>query len=343
MAKPYKRGDTWYIDYRIHGRRVRKAIGKSKKLAELAAADIQLKIDHVRSGFVDPRISLADFFSLTSDRISRLSPHTAERYSEVLVHLKDYLAALPAPPRSISEIHPDLLSRYAADRRDSGLHPHTVNYELRVLHSFFLHFVRTGRLEKSPVAQVQRFDEQPKTPRYLTTDEIKRLFAEISPRFLPYFITLLYTGMRREELLNLTWDDVTDSMIYVRPKKNWRPKSKSSIRQIPIHPQVAQAIADRRAAGDSDQLIFSSMVGNKISKNILGTVLSRAAKRAGVQDVSLHTFRHTFASHLVQNGYSIYIVSRLLGHASVTQTEIYAHLAPSPSLQILIDGLPAII
>jgi integrase len=340
MAKPYKRGNTWYIDYRIAGKRIRKAIGRSKKMADLAAADMQLKIDHIRAGFVDPRVSLADFFSSTSERISRMSPRSGQRYTEVKNHFKAYLEAVPNPPRSISEITSRFMSQYATDRRATGLNPVTVNYELRVLHSYFLHFVRTGQLRKSPVADVQRFDVHPKTPRYLTQDEIIRLFAELSPRFRPYYTTLLYTGMRREELLNLTWEDVANGVIYVRPKKNWRPKSKSSIRQIPMHPEVQKAIAARKAAGESDQLIFPAISGLKMSKNVLNVILHRAAKRANVQDVTLHTFRHTFASHLVQNGYSIYIVSKLLGHSSVTQTEIYAHLAPSPSLQILIDGLP---
>lgn len=340
MASIYKRKSIWYLSYYHQKKRIRKKIGKNKKLAELARADVQLKIEKINAGFVDTRIPFADFLTAINDRVNKLSPKTSQRYSEVLNHFAQFIQSQPQI-KYLKQINTDLLNIYMRDRAQK-IHTNTVNYELRVLHSFFLYFIKVGKLQSSPVANVQRFAESPKTPRYLTKDEINRLFKVIPKDYLPYFVTLLYTGIRKDELLNLTWDDVHDNVLYIRPKKNWRPKSKTSIRQIPIHPLVAQAIAERRQINQKSDYIFSAPSGARLSKNVLYKHLKNYCKSAGLQYVTIHTFRHTFASHLVQKGFSIYIVSKLLGHHSVTQTEIYAHLAPSPSLQILIEGLPSI-
>jgi integrase len=339
MAFIYLRGKTWYLSYTYNGKRVRKPIGKSKKMAELAKADIELKIEKIKAGFVDPRIPLEKFFSQTKERISRLSPKTKQRYSEVLTNFENYYLYQPNRFRYLSDLKTDIFSDFASSEMVRGLESSTINYELRVLHSFFLHFVNDGQLQQSPVKNVQRFDVNPQVPRYLSKTEIENLFRCITPRFHPYFITFLYTGMRRDELRYLEWSDINHNTLYIRPKPHWRPKSKSSIRQIPIHPKVAEAIKLREALSESKTLVFSTLSGNQLGKNALSNSLQSAAKKAEIKDVTVHTFRHTFASHLVQSGVSIYIVSKLLGHASVKQTEIYAHLAPSPDPTILSNNL----
>jgi integrase len=338
MPSIYQRQDTWYLNYTVNGKRIRRPVGKSKKIAELALADLQLKIDRRQAGLSDPKITLDQFFEQSRARISRKNPGTRTRYTEIMDNFEKFIKS-QRPPRFLADLTPDLFSAWASSETARGLHPATVNYQLDRLNSFFLVYVRSGQLVQSPIAAVERYAKKSKTPRWLTTDELQRLFQRITPRYKLYFITLLYTGLRRDELRYLQWSDIYNTTLYIRPKTEWSPKTRNSIRQIPIHPAVQDALNARRALAESDTWIFTAKSGRQLSQNILRNQLLRAARLAGIKNVTVHTFRHTFASHLVQQGVSIYLVSKLLGHSSVKQTEIYAHLAPAPDLNLLAQNL----
>ena len=335
MATIYKRDNTWYLQYSYQGKRIRKAIGKNKKFAEWAKADIEQKLEKAKAGFIDARTTIHTFFRETKKRINRKSPATKERYLQVLQHFDHWYFSQFNPPRYLNDISPEIISSFAAAEKLRGLAPSTINYELDRLHTFFLYYVRQKKIEFSPVANVQYFDVPDHVPRFFSIDEIKIIFDHLSPRYIPHFTTFLYTGIRRDELRFLHWSDVKDNLIRIRPKPEWTPKSKSSIRTIPQHPKVVEAIASRKRLGESNLYVFSNKSGNVIHRNNLLTILKRAMNKAGINNGNIHTFRHTFASHLVQSGVSIYKVSKLLGHHSVKQTEIYAHLAPSEDKFIL--------
>ena len=317
----------WYIDVSIDGRRIRKSIGQDKHLAQLAAADLIIAKAQNRAGFFNRKISLIQFFSETRDRISRHSQNTCQRYGEVLSHFEDFLK--PYNLKFLSDISSDFIDQYIRSRQ-SAISQNTINYELSKLHSFFLHYVRSNALKESPVQNIVRFKKERTTPRYLSTQEIEKLFQFITPRFYPHYTVLLNTGIRLGEFLNLTWQDVDfeKKTLYIRPKEDWQPKSKDSIRQIPLNEAALKAFSQRKNINESEAYCFSSAKGTRLSKNVMRNTLLKAAAKAGIRNITVHTFRHTFASHLVQQDESIYKVKALLGHSSVKQTEIYAHLAP---------------
>lgn len=335
MATIYNRNGTWYLQYYHNGQRIRKSVGKSKKYAEWARVDIEQKLEKARAGFIETHISVHTFFKETKIRISRLGDGTRQRYLEILKLFDQWYFRQPNPPKVINDITSNIISNFAESERIRGLAPITINYELDRLHTFFLYYVRKRFIQESPVTDVQYFTVKKKVPRYFSHDEITDLFNAITPRYRPAFTILLYSGIRRNELRFLEWPDVDNGIIRIRPKPHWQPKSEHSIRQIPQHPAVIKAIAERKALNESSQFVVSTRSGKFLGINTLLNTLTRALKAANIQNANVHTFRHTFASHLVEYGVSIYKVSKLLGHHSVKQTEVYAHLAPPEDNSIL--------
>lgn len=147
---------------------------------------------------------------------------------------------------------------------------------------------------------------------------------------LAAFIRLaLNTGCRRGELLNLEWSRVDFPqrrfLLEARHTKTRRRRS------IALNDDALRTLLRLKAWQDEhvpgSPWVFGWKHGSRITT--FKTSWTSALKRAGIENFRIHDLRHIFASWLVMQGESIYVVKELLGHASVTQTEIYAHLAPS--------------
>lgn len=141
-------------------------------------------------------------------------------------------------------------------------------------------------------------------------------------------------GLRRSEIRWLTWTDVDfdRGIISVTPKEDWNPKDFES-RHIPMSDDLREHLIN--LPRDSEWILSP-----RPSLAVMSAYFRKIVKRAGLTG-GIHTLRHTFASHLVQNGVPIYDVSKLLGHSDVTMTEIYAHLGPN-TLSDAIKKLPSL-
>jgi len=168
---------------------------------------------------------------------------------------------------------------------------------------------------------------QQKTPRFLTKKEIDILLKNAAPDFKPALEVFLYTGMRKGELVNLEWRDIDfdREVIHVRAKENWTPKSTE--REIPMNPVVKKSLLKlKKERKGKSKLVFTSKNDNPLKKP--RQTLMRLTKRCGFPDVTkLHTLRHTFASHLVMEGVPLPTIQKLMGHADIQTTMVYAHLS----------------
>ena len=146
----------------------------------------------------------------------------------------------------------------------------------------------------------------------------------------PIFQTFLLTGMRKGELANLEWKDVDfrRRKIKIRRKPFWQPKTGE--REIPIGSQLLPILRRLRAAnskGLKSDFVFPHKDGDR-NRSKLREKLIRVANEAGIENLtSLHALRHTFASRLVMKGVDLPTVQKLMGHADIQTTMIYAHLA----------------
>lgn len=140
-------------------------------------------------------------------------------------------------------------------------------------------------------------------------------------------ITLLgaCAGLRRGEMVNLEWADLDFKRrkITIQPKKNWHPKD-YECRDIDMPEQLYEYLL---SLPHKSHKVLYDYYGEPYSLDSVSTRYRNFVHSAGLEG-GVHKLRHTFASHLVQNGVDLYTVSKLLGHNSITTTEIYAHLSP---------------
>jgi integrase len=337
MGSLYKRNGFWYIGYYQSGRRIRKKISSSKRVAQIALADAMLAAERKSTSMPAGDDSIGKFCERYED-YSRTnhSPSTAQRYREVMAHFREFLNVRYARARMLADITPAMMEDFKAYRKDActtrgrvkgrSVHPKTINLELGTLKAMFNLAMKWGYMDANPAKGVKplRVIER-KTPRFLTKDELAILLKNAPPDFRPVVEVLAHTGMRKGELANLQWrDDFDREVVHVRAKEDWTPKT--SEREIPMSPIVKDVLLRLRGGRKAKSaLVFTTKNGAPLNK--LRERFMRLTKRCGMQDVTkLHTLRHTFASHLVMAGVALPAVQKLMGHSDIQTTMIYAHL-----------------
>ncbi len=350
MGNVYKRGSSWYIDLYVKGRRIRRKVGSSKKIADLALKDAEVKAARDEFGFASKDISLDKFFDQFID-YSRANhqENTTNRYKAVIDHFKNFLATKPKLV-FISQIKTELIDQYKVFRKDSYVNPngskveevkeytrkgaraHTINFEVGALKTIFNLAIKWGYLRENPTKEIKKLKVNDSKPiRFLTQDECKRLLDVSPPELYPIYFTFLNTGMRKAELENLEWNDIDFKRckIKVRRKENWQPKTGE--REIPINSKLydlLQTLKEENKKTLKSNYVFCDKSGGML-KTKLRDKLIDIAKQAEIPDLTkVHTLRHTFASHLVMKGVDLPTVKNLMGHSDIQTTMIYAHLAP---------------
>lgn len=201
----------------------------------------------------------------------------------------------------------------------------TVNYELRVMFTFFRWCIRKNYLFVNPSTLVERF-RLPKRalPKFMTSEDLKRFFSACDDRSRRLYMAILLTGMRKGEAEFLTWDDVSLELavIFIRekPEMDWRPKTDE--RLIPISPILHDLLLVQYANRTSDTFVFGNEAGNRDTHML--ERLKKACKRVGVRNATVHALRHSFGAHLRMAGVSLADIADLLGHKDLATTQIYA-------------------
>lgn len=352
MGNIYKRGKNWYLDLRVNGRRVRKRVGSSKEVAQLALKDIEVQAARREFGFLNEDVPiqrfLAEFeaYSKTNHR-----DRTTKRYGAVIDHLWEFLKLHPSIVL-LSHITPAIIDQYKTFRKQAWVNPngqkvyeateigpytrrgakaYTINFEVNVLRTILYVAVKWGYLKDNPTKGITKLKvEESKQPRFLTEAECETLLKACSLRLYPIVFTFLNTGMRKAELENLEWTDIDlkRKRISIRKKSFWQPKTGE--RHIPINDPLCDLLqrikAENTKKGKSN-FVFCDLDGSQIKYKVREQLI-KTAKHAGIPDLTkIHTLRHTFASHLVMKGIDLPTVQKLMGHADIQTTMIYSHLA----------------
>ncbi len=360
MPRIYQRGKIWYLDLKYKGRRIRKKVGTSKKMAELALKDTEIKIMKDAFGFSKNDLSIESLiekfleYNRTNHRIT-----TTKRYKAVMDHLKRFLENRRKDIIMLSQLTPEIVEEYKSFRRDERVNPNgkspnsknarkgararTVNLELEAIRAMLYLAIKWDYLNENPMKHVKMLKvDDKKALRFLTAEECNR-FLEACPDILyPVYFTFISTGMRKGELENLRWNDIdlNNRKIFIRRKPDWQPKTGE--RDIPINDdlhQILTRLKKNNREATEDDYVFHIKEKDK-SHNMLRNELIKIARIAGIKDFTkVHTLRHTFASHLVMQGVDLPTIQRLMGHTSVETTMVYAHLAPD-HLSKAVNKLP---
>ena len=321
----FKRGNSWYISYQFQGRQIRKAIGRSKRVAETVLKDVEVKImkGEYLGIFEDKKVLFKDY---AAEYLKYSEGNKAKRsyqrdITSISVHLIPHFGG-----HYLASITTKMVQDFKTKRK-SEANVATVNRELCCLSNMFRKAIDWGYLKRNPSKGVSMFKETPKEARWLNKEEIGRLLEECPPHIYALVATALNTGLRRMELFHLEWSDVDfkNETITVRNKEDWRTKNGES-RTIPMNASL-YGVLRKHPRRINSKYVFCNSKGK--TWNDVRKSLSNAAKRAGIGHIGMHSLRHTFASQLVMAGVDLRTVQKWMGHKNIKTTMRYAHLAPN--------------
>jgi integrase/recombinase XerD len=217
-----------------------------------------------------------------------------------------------------------------------GLHPSSQARILSALRQFY-HYVQLEHLiDVNPVKQVDLPKLRRKLPTVLSFEEIQRMMAAIDrsrpegERSLAIIRTLYACGLRVSELVHLHishifYDDAFIRVIGKGNKERLVPIDEDTLEQIQYF--ISRVRTQWPLKAEASDLVFINQKGGGLSRISVFNLIKDLGAKAGIdKEISPHTFRHSYATHLVENGADLRAVQQLLGHESITTTEIYTHL-----------------
>lgn len=315
----YKKGKNWYIDYYVKGRRKRRKIGPSKKLAMQVMQDVHVKMAKGEYlGVYDEKKVPFEEFSQQYLAYSKANKAWSTYKRRDLVNIGHL--DLFFNEKYLFEITPQMIEKYKADRLEK-VTPASVNRELACLKHMYTKAIEWGYVKASPVKTVKLLKEPPGRLRYLKADEAEKLLQACINYLRSIVITALNTGMRRSEILGLKWRDVDleNKKVTVRNTKN------NETRVIPINKTLYQELSIL-SKNPGSEYVFSNGKGHPFGD--IKKSFSSALKRAKIEDFHFHDLRHTFGSHLVMQGIDLKTVQQVMGHKDIKMTMRYSHLSP---------------
>lgn len=260
----------------------------------------------------------------------RLSQNTVESYMRDLRQFAHFiLRQWDVPPRKVESA---MIERYLTWLYERGREKTSQARCLSGIRSFFNYLLMSDRIESSPT----EFIASPKfgrpLPDVLATEEIDRIIAAADAPSAKgmrdsAMLEVLYScGLRVSELTSLRLSDLFFGEGYIRVIGKGDKQ-----RLVPVSPtardRIQRYLEQRRPARSNEQTVFLNNRGTQLTRVMVFTVIRQAALRAGIdRHISPHTFRHSFATHLLEGGASIRQVQEMLGHESILTTEIYTHL-----------------
>jgi integrase/recombinase XerC len=280
---------------------------------------------------MEPQKAIQDFLNYIQHE-KRYSLHTLESYKNDLLQFQAFVSANGTSDEVCTANHLDIRNWMVSLMQD-GISPRSINRKVSALKSFYKFLLRKGELKKNPLAKVQTpkmskrlpvFVEQPNMDRLLSQIEFPDGVEGLQDKLM---IELLYgTGIRRSELIGLKHTDLDayQSQIKVLGKGNKE-------RIIPVHSNLIQSIkqflATKNEAGEvAGIFLFTDENGRQISASrVYNTVKKYLSLITTINKKSPHVLRHSFATHLMNNGADINAVKELLGHSSLAATQVYTH------------------
>ncbi len=325
----YKRWNIWWICYVGVDGRIRRESSGTTNYKEAQALLIKRKqsVLHGKEPEVK-RIRSYCFFELKEEYLKWAERQKSSESKKGFVkQLCSEFGNLP-----LRNFGTKLVDQFVTKRLEQGNKPATVNRIMATLKHMFTKAVEWEMVEEEALKRIRRVKQQKennKRLRFLSKEECQTLIDCAEPHLKPILVTALNTGMRKTEILTLTWDnvDLKHNFILLNMTKN------DERREIPIDKTLRETLTGLTRRLDIPYLFFDPVTSKRLLD--VKTSFKTACRRARIKNFRFHDLRHTFASHLVMAGVDIMTVKELLGHKSLNMTLRYAHLAPAHKVKAL--------
>jgi integrase/recombinase XerD len=262
-----------------------------------------------------------------------LAQNTLESYGRDLRQFQAYLQ--DSKIDFMKDLNRSTILTYMNNLQTNGKAVSTISRNLAAIKSFYQYLVRERYLEKDPAAHLESPKLEKKLPKVLSVHEVEELLKQpngLLPAGLrdKAMLELLYaTGIRVSELISLNISDVNLDMGYI---KCYGKGSKERI--VPLGSIAAKCVQDYLGKGRpklvrtyEEAALFINHHGNRLTRQGFWKIIKKYAQEARIiKEITPHTLRHSFATHLLENGADLRSVQEMLGHADISTTQIYTHV-----------------
>ena len=278
----------------------------------------------------------------------RYSEHTRKAYESDLIQFRDYIL-LSYSEKDLSKVTSAMVRSWVIELMEQNRSSRSVNRKLSTLKSFYRYLLREAVISENPMSKVSSpkvksrlpgFVDQEVMNELLSADRFGADFAGVRDHLI--LLLLYYTGMRRSELIGLKPSsvDVHNKTLKVLGKGNKE-------RIIPINDEVIELIGEYRNkleeegfALHKDHLILTDTGQALYPKFVYRRVKDHLSRVSTAQKRSPHVLRHTFATHMLNNGADLNSIKEILGHANLSATQIYTHNSVEQLKQIYNQAHP---
>jgi len=262
-----------------------------------------------------------------------LSDNSIEAYLSDVNKLEKYFTESGIDISPVNVTYPDL-KEFLVWYADTNKNTRTQSRVLSGIRAFFRFLLIEGEINENPASLIESPKIGLKLPEVLSVEEIDRIIEKIDlskpegHRNKAIIETLYGCGLRVSELVNLRLTDIhyNEEFVVVTGKGNKQrlvPVSQKALKEIDIYKQDRNHLS----VITDQNILFLNRRGRRLTRAMIFTIIKDLASRAGIKkNIHPHTFRHSFATHMIEAGADLRAVQEMLGHESILTTEIYTHI-----------------
>lgn len=291
-------------------------------------------------------IKIVDDFLIYLDKIKNYSDHTINNYRRDLYSFNDYLTK---EELDYFQVDYNDIRYYLNELYKKNYHPSTVNRHISSLRSFFKYLLKENLIKSNPMILINNLKKDKKLPNYLNVHDLDKLFETVDSndplsQRNNLILELLYsTGIRVSELVNIKLTDINfhNQTVKILGKGD---KERLAIFGKRCIEKLTEYLNDGRnklLRSNESEYLFLNKNGSKLTDRGVRLIIDNLMKKTSLgRKISPHVLRHTFATHMLENGASLKIVQELLGHEDLSSTQVYTHVSNERLKKVYRDTHP---
>ena len=268
------------------------------------------------------------FFFNFLENDKKLSKNTLESYKRDLKQFREYLEEHGIHYNRVKE---EDVQNYIEELQDKGKKPSSISRCIASIRSFFQFILKNKKIKVDPTANIQSPKIEKRTPNVLTSKEVELLLKQPDTVDLKgvrdkAMLEFAYaTGMRVTEIISLNIDDVNLEEAYVICKNGNKqriiPLGSMSLKALKAYIEEARGVLIK---SEDEKALFVNINGGRLTRQGFWKIIKYYKEQAHItKDITPHVLRHSFATHLLQNGADLKAIQTMLGHSDISSTQVY--------------------